>query len=44
MAVISGYERDEIVTSIDAKKLSGLLDTTVGYLLGSFQNHSVLRM
>lgn len=35
VSVISRYERDEMVPSIDtAKKLANLLHTTVGYLLG----------
>jgi transcriptional regulator with XRE-family HTH domain len=37
--VISRYERDEMVPSIDAaKKLAGLLGTTVGYLLGESEH------
>ncbi len=35
ISVISRYERGEMTPSIDnAKKLAGLLNTTVGYLLG----------
>jgi len=39
ISVISRYERDEMLPSIDvAKKLAGLLDTTVGYLLGESED------
>ncbi len=39
MSVISRYERDEMIPSIDtAKKLVALLDTTVGYLVGENEN------
>ena len=35
ISVIGRYERDEMTPSIDvAKKISGFLNTTVGYLLG----------
>lgn len=35
VSVISRYERDEMIPSVDtAKRLAELLDTTVGYLLG----------
>lgn len=35
VSVISRYERDEMIPSIDtAKKLANILEATVGYLLG----------
>lgn len=35
VSVISRYERDEMIPSIEAaKKLANLLDSTIGYLLG----------
>lgn len=35
ISVVGRYERDEMTPSIDvAKNIAGLLDTTVGYLLG----------
>ncbi len=44
VSVISRYERDEMVPSIDAaKKLAGLLDTTVGYLLGENEDHDLFK-
>ena len=44
ISVISRYERGEMTPSIDnAKKLAGLLDTTVGYLLGESDNADLLR-
>jgi transcriptional regulator with XRE-family HTH domain len=49
VSVISRYERDEMIPSIDAaKKLADLLQTTVGYLLGEneeanlFKDHEML--
>ncbi|TXF90207.1 helix-turn-helix transcriptional regulator [Neolewinella aurantiaca] len=42
--VISRYERGEMTPSIDnAKKLAGLLDTTVGYLLGETSDRDLLK-
>ena len=39
VSVISRYERDEMAPSIEtAKRLAGLLDTTVGYLLGETED------
>jgi hypothetical protein len=38
--VICRYERDEMVPSIDA---AGLLDTTVGYLLGESEDHDLFK-
>src|SRR3989337_3900494 len=44
VSVISRYERDEMVPSIDAaKKLAGLLDTTVGYLLGENDDQDLFK-
>jgi Predicted transcription factor, homolog of eukaryotic MBF1 len=44
VSVISRYERDEMVPSIDAaKKLAGLLDTTVGYLLGETDDYDLFK-
>jgi transcriptional regulator with XRE-family HTH domain len=44
VSVISRYERDEMVPSIDAaKKLAGLLSTTVGYLLGENEDHDLFK-
>lgn len=44
VSVISRYERDEMTPSIDAaKKLAGLLDTTVGYLLGESEDHDLFK-
>ena len=43
-SVIGRYERDEMVPSITvAKKVAGLLDTTVGYLLGESQTSDLLK-
>ncbi len=43
-SVIGKYERDEINPSIEAaKKLSKILDTTVGYLLGETEEINILR-
>ena len=42
--VIGKYERDEMTPSIEvAKKLSKLLDTTVGYLLGETDEENVFK-
>lgn len=44
VSVISRYERDEMTPSIDvAKKLSGILNTTVGYLLGESDQENILK-
>ncbi|WP_299223989.1 helix-turn-helix transcriptional regulator [uncultured Aquimarina sp.] len=50
ISVISRYERDEIIPSVDtAKKLAQLLNTSVRYLLGEnnnaelFKNYNMLR-
>jgi transcriptional regulator with XRE-family HTH domain len=44
VSVISRYERDEMIPSIDAaKKLASLLDTTVGYLLGESEDHDLFK-
>ncbi len=44
VSVISRYERDEMTPSIEvAKKLSALLKTTVGYLLGETEQENVLK-
>lgn len=44
IAVISRYERDEMTPSIDnAKRLAGLLGTTVGYLLGENEDADLLK-
>ena len=44
ISVISRYERDEMLPSIDvAKKLAGLLDTTVGYLLGESEDTQLFK-
>jgi transcriptional regulator with XRE-family HTH domain len=44
VSVISRYERDEMLPSIEvAKKLAGLLDTTVGYLLGENEDNQLLK-
>lgn len=43
-SVIGKYERDEMLPSIEAaKKIAGLLDTTVGYLLGESSDTNVLK-
>lgn len=40
--VISRHERDEMTPSIEAaKKLSGLLNSTVGYLLGETEESNI---
>lgn len=44
ISVISRYERDEMLPSIEvAKKLAALLDTTVGYLLGESEDNLLLK-
>lgn len=50
VSIISRYERDEMIPSIDtAKKLANLLETSVGYLLGEneqadlFKNPDMLK-
>lgn len=44
VSVISRYERDEMLPSIEvAKKLAALLDTTVGYLLGENEDNQLLK-
>lgn len=44
VSVISRYERDEMTPSIDvAKKLAGILNTTVGYLLGESDQENILK-
>jgi len=44
VSVISRYERDEMIPSIDtAKKLAGFLNTSVGYLLGETENDNLLK-
>ncbi len=43
-SVIGRYERDEMPPSIEvAKKLSKILDTTVGYLLGETEEINILK-
>lgn len=44
VSVISRYERDEMTPSIDvAKKLAGILNTTVDYLLDETDQENVLK-
>ena len=44
VSVISRYERDEMLPSIDvAKKLAAVLDTTVGYLLGESEDNHLFK-
>lgn len=44
ISVISRYERDEMIPSIDvAKKLADLLNTTVGYLLGETDETDIFK-
>ncbi len=44
VSVISRYERDEMIPSIEtAKKLATLLGSTVGYLLGETENDNLLK-
>lgn len=44
VSVISRYERDEMLPSIEtAKKLAQVLETTVGYLLGETEGDEVLK-
>ena len=43
-SVIGRYERDEMTPSIEvAKKLAGILITTVGYLLGETEQENLLK-
>lgn len=43
-SVIGRYERDEMTPSIEvAKKLAGILNTTVGYLLGETDQENLLK-
>jgi transcriptional regulator with XRE-family HTH domain len=43
-SVIGRYERDEMIPSIDAaKKLSKILNTTVGYLLGETEQEDLFK-
>ena len=44
VSVISRYERDEMIPSVDvAKKIAGLLETTVGYLLGETDQENLFK-
>lgn len=44
VSVISRYERDEMIPSIEAaKKLADLLDSTVGYLLGENEESNIFK-
>jgi len=44
VSVISRYERDEMIPSIEAaKKLANLLGTTVGYLLGETDDTNLFK-
>ncbi len=44
VSVISRYERDEMIPSIDtAKKLASVLDTTIAYLLGETEDDNLLK-
>ena len=44
VSVISRYERDEMIPSVDtAKKLAELLGSTVGYLLGETDNANLYK-
>jgi transcriptional regulator with XRE-family HTH domain len=41
---VGKYERDEVKPTIDVvKKLAGVLDTTVGYLLGETEDRELLK-
>jgi len=43
-SVIGKYERDEMLPSIEAaKKISKLVDTTVGYLLSETEQENILK-
>lgn len=43
-SIIGKYERDEVKPTIDVvKRMAGILDTTVGYLLGETENNEVLK-
>ncbi|MHC5310553.1 helix-turn-helix domain-containing protein [Myroides sp. LJL116] len=44
VSVISRYERDEMIPSVDtAKKIAELLGSTVGYLLGETENVNLFK-
>lgn len=44
VSVISRYERDEMIPSIDtAKRLANFLDTSVGYLLGENEQANLFK-
>lgn len=44
VSVISRYERDEMIPSIEAaKKLAGILGSTVGYLLGENEESNLFK-
>lgn len=44
VSVVGRYERDEMKPSIEvAQKIAGLLDTTVGYLLGESEDAELFR-
>ena len=44
VSVISRYERDEMTPSIEtAKRLTAILGTSVGYLLGETENDNLLK-
>jgi transcriptional regulator with XRE-family HTH domain len=44
VSVISRYERDDMIPSIEAaKKLAELLSTTVGYLLGESEDSNLFK-
>lgn len=43
-SIIGKYERDEVKPTIDVvKKLAGVLETTVGYLLGETEDRELLK-
>lgn len=43
-SIIGKYERDEVKPTIDVvKKIAGILDTTVGYLLGESDEINLLK-
>ncbi len=43
-SIIGKYERDEVKPTIDVvKRMTGILDTTVGYLLGETESNDVLK-
>ncbi|MHC5354506.1 helix-turn-helix domain-containing protein [Myroides sp. LJL115] len=44
VSVISRYERDEMIPSVDtAKKIAEILGSTVGYLLGETENVNLFK-